>query len=168
MLCSISLPFSYISLLTFAAIGGVCGLTDHVAERFWEKKDLWNRSIGGFVACASIFGLRVCTISSVISVSVALATTAALVMPVGRLEGLITKQFIFPTLLKRSPNSCVRKPASFIWSACALRVGGERGPWRCCCFHSYVWSLHWRDHWVGILICLFAKSFPAEGRQMEY
>lgn len=88
--------------LTFAAIGGVFALTDHVAERFREKKDFWNGAIGGFVAGASVLGLRGRTISSAISAGAALAATAALVDASGQTTRIDNGTVYFPYTVEKS------------------------------------------------------------------
>uniref|UniRef100_A0A0D6R941 Mitochondrial import inner membrane translocase subunit TIM22 n=1 Tax=Araucaria cunninghamii TaxID=56994 RepID=A0A0D6R941_ARACU len=82
--------------LTFAAIGGVFALSDHVAEKFREKRDFWNGAIGGFVAGASVLGLRGRSISSAISAGAVLAATAAIVDASGQTTRIDNGTEYFP------------------------------------------------------------------------
>lgn len=90
--------------LTFAAIGGVFALSDKVAERLREKKDFWNGAIGGFVAGASVLGLRGRSISSAISAGAVLAASAALVDVSGQTTRIDNGTEYFPYTTGKSPE----------------------------------------------------------------
>eukprot|EP00252_Welwitschia_mirabilis_P022815 TRINITY_DN627_c0_g1_i1.p1 TRINITY_DN627_c0_g1~~TRINITY_DN627_c0_g1_i1.p1 ORF type:complete len:152 (+),score=29.19 TRINITY_DN627_c0_g1_i1:192-647(+) len=64
---------------TYAAIGAIFCFTDHVSEKLRNKKDFWNGTIGGFVAGATVFGLRGRSVASALKCGSALALTAAIV-----------------------------------------------------------------------------------------
>ncbi|KAH9301701.1 hypothetical protein KI387_013284 [Taxus chinensis] len=108
--------------LTFAAIGGIFAFSDHVAERFRGKKDFWNGAIGGFVAGASVLGLRggdslagaggeslavafpSRSISSALSAGAALAATAALVDASGQTTRIDNGTEYYPYTTGKTPE----------------------------------------------------------------
>ncbi|XP_057818027.1 outer envelope pore protein 16-3, chloroplastic/mitochondrial [Cryptomeria japonica] len=91
--------------LTFAAIGGIFAFSDHVAQRFRGKQDFWNGAIGGFVAGASVLGLRGRSISSALKAGAALAATAALVDASGQTTRIDNGTEYYPYTTGKAPES---------------------------------------------------------------
>eukprot|EP01018_Ginkgo_biloba_P033143 Gb_39940 [translate_table: standard] len=90
--------------LTFAAIGGIFAFTDHVVEKFREKKDFVNGAVGGFVAGASVLGFRGRSISAALSAGAALAATSALIDASGQTTRIDNGREYFPYTTGKSTD----------------------------------------------------------------
>ncbi|CAN1144438.1 Outer envelope pore protein 16-3, chloroplastic/mitochondrial [Linum perenne] len=88
---------------TFAAIGGIYIGVEQLMQHQRAKRDFVNGAVGGFVAGASVLGLRGRSIPTAISAGAALAVTSSLIDAGGQTTRVDTGKEYYPyTTKKRS------------------------------------------------------------------
>ncbi|KAL9237804.1 hypothetical protein vseg_012308 [Gypsophila vaccaria] len=89
--------------LTFAAIGGIYIGVEQAVQHFRVKRDFVNGAVGGFVAGASVLGLKARSIPTALSAGAALAVTSALIDAGGQTTRVDNGKEYYPYTVKKRP-----------------------------------------------------------------